>query len=143
MDSYIPDEKRKRLGLLFYELSRDISHLFKKFNRPELNVGGGSFGFRIDRGREFGWQTHIKRGEDGAMAYALKKFGKIVLINNNRARVWSTTRSLEGQGSLFDIVIQRIKKETSRINEYFKPERTGYKDRESNLIKPDDKEKNE
>jgi glycosyltransferase involved in cell wall biosynthesis len=135
VDSYIPDGTRNRFSLLFYELLRDFSLFMKGFNRPELNVGGGSFGFRTDEGRSIGWHTGIRRGEDGAMAFALKKFGKIKFIVSRKARIWTTTRSLEGKGSLLTLVLNRAVKEVKRIHEYFRPEKTGYKDRDENLIK--------
>jgi len=134
VDSYIPDGNRGRFSLMMYEIFRDISLFLKGFNRPELNVGGGSFGFRIREGREIGWHTGIKRGEDGAMAFALKKYGKIKLVGTRKARIWTTTRSLEGKGSLGRLILERIRKETSRIHEYFTQEKKGYKDRDSNLI---------
>ncbi|NQV03225.1 MAG: glycosyltransferase family 2 protein [Bacteroidia bacterium] len=135
MDSYMPDEKRGRFMLLLFEVSRDLSQYLKGFKRPELGVGGSSFGFRLNEGKEIGWQTNIKRGEDGAMAFALKKFGKLKLVNTRKARVWATTRSLENKGTLFAIFIQRIAKELSRYYEYFTSEKKGYADRDENLIK--------
>jgi glycosyltransferase involved in cell wall biosynthesis len=134
VDSYIPDNQRSRLNLAFYEFSRDISIYLRGFNRPELNVGGGSFGFRTAEARSIGWKTNIKRGEDGSMAFSLKKFGKIKFVNNRRARIWSTTRSLQNQGNLVTLVFIRLGKELKRLREYFVPEKVGYKDRDSNLI---------
>ncbi len=135
MDNYLPDGKRGRFGLMVFEVFRDISQYMKSFKRPELSVGGSSFGFRLKEGKEIGWHTGIKRGEDGAMAFALKKYGKLKFVNTMRARVWATTRSLEDKGNLFTIILQRIIKEASRIREYFSSEKKGYADREDNLIK--------
>jgi glycosyltransferase involved in cell wall biosynthesis len=135
VDSYIPDAERGRWNLAFYEFSRDLSIYMRGYKRPELNVGGGSFGFRAEQARTIGWKTNIKRGEDGSMAFNLKKFGKIKFINNSRARVWSTTRSLQDQGNLITLVFKRLGKEFNRFREYFIAEKVGYKDRESNLIK--------
>lgn len=134
MDNYLPDGKRGRFGLMIFELFRDISQYMKSFKRPELSVGGSSFGFRLKEGKEIGWHTGIKRGEDGAMAFALKKHGKLKFVNTMKARVWATTRSLDKEGDLFTIILQRIKKEASRIKEYFSSEKKGYTDREDNLI---------
>lgn len=134
VDSYIPDPKRGRLNLAFYEFSRDVSIYLRGFKRPELNVGGGSFGFRAAEAKTIGWKTNIKRGEDGSMAYSLKKFGRIKFVNNRRARIWSTTRSLEDQGNLVSLVFKRLGKEFKRFSEYFISEKQGYKDRDSNLI---------
>jgi len=134
MDSYLPDGRRNRLGLSLFEVFRDISQYLKGFNRPELSVGESSFGFYLEQGRSIGWNTKIKRGEDGAMAFALKKFGRLKFVNTRHARVWTTTRSLQNTGNLLLTIFNRFKKETSRIREYFVPEKKGYADREENLI---------
>ena len=135
MDSYLPDGKRNRFGLSVFEVFRDISLVLRGFNRPELCVGGSSLGFYLDQGREFGWNTQILRGEDGAMAFKLKKFGKLKFVNTRRARVWTTTRSLEDEGNLITIIFQRFKREVSRIKEYLAPQRKHYADRDENMIK--------
>jgi cellulose synthase/poly-beta-1,6-N-acetylglucosamine synthase-like glycosyltransferase len=135
MDSYMPDGQRNRLGLSIFEVLRDISQILKGFNRPELSVGGSSFGFYLEAGRKIGWNTNVKRGEDGAMAFALKRSGKLKFVNTRRARIWTTTRSLRNKGNLLLIIYQRITKEGSRIREYFRPEKKGYADRDENLIK--------
>ena len=135
VDSYIPDHSKGRLGLSLFELLRDISLSLKCINRPELAVGGGSFGFLAKYGKEIGWKTDIKRGEDGSMAFSLKKFGRIKFLNNSKVRIWTTVRSLD-QGNLFSIILSRLKKEFSRIDEYITRQKGGYKDREENFLPP-------
>jgi glycosyltransferase involved in cell wall biosynthesis len=135
VDSYIPDRKKGRFSLAFYEFSRDISIHLRRINRPELAVGGGSFGFRAEHGRQINWRTNIKRGDDGSMAFSLKKFGKIMFLNNSKARIWSTPRSLEDYNNLFALVFVRFGKEFRRFRELIRPEKVGYKDRDSNLMK--------
>lgn len=135
VDSYVPDTKKGRFSLAFYEFSRDISIHLRRINRPELAVGGGSFGFRAEHGKQINWRTNIKRGDDGSMAFSLKKYGKIKFLNNPRTRIWATTRSLEDYNNLFYLVFIRLGKEFKRFREYLKPEKVGYKDRESNLMK--------
>jgi len=135
VDSYIPDTKRGRLSLAFYEFSRDISIYLRGVNRPELAVGGGSFGFKAEYGRKINWRTDIKRGDDGSMAFSLKQFGKIKFLNNSRSRIWAIPRSLENKGNLFLLVLIRLGKEFKRIREYLTTEKVGYKDRDSNMVK--------
>jgi glycosyltransferase involved in cell wall biosynthesis len=134
VDSYIPTSKN-RITLAVYEFIRDCSLVLRRVNRPELSVGGGSFGIPMDRAREIGWYTRIKRGEDGSMAFALKQFGKIRYINSSRSRIWTTSRSLDHQGSLLAMVGEKIRKEFKRFHVYLVPTRTGYKDREENIIR--------
>ncbi len=134
IDSYIPG-KKNRITLAIYEFIRDASLSLRRINRPELSVGGGSFGIPMKEGREIGWYTKIHRGEDGSMAFALKKYGKIQFINSSRSRIWTTTRSLDHQKGLFQMVFEKTKKELKRINVYFAPTKKVYKDRDENIIK--------
>ena len=134
VDSYIPSSKN-RITLAFYELIRDASLVLRRINRPELSVGGGSFGIPIKQATEIGWYTRIKRGEDGSMAFALKKYGKIKYINSSRSRIWTTTRSLDHQPGLVSMVLEKTRKEFKRFNVYLFPTKKIYKDREENIIK--------
>ena len=134
IDSYIPGNKN-RITLAIYEFIRDTSLGLRRINRPELSVGGGSFGIPMKEGKEIGWHTGIHRGEDGIMAFSLKKYGKIQFINSPRSRIWTTTRSLDHQKSLPAMVLDKTKKELKRINVYFSPTKKTYKDRDENIIK--------
>jgi len=134
VDSYIPTSKN-RITLAIYEMIRDVSLILRRINRPELSVGGGSFRIPMKEGKEIGWYTRIKRGEDGSMAFALKQYGKIKFINSSRSRIWTTTRSLDHQRSLLSMVLEKTRKELKRIHVYLFPTRKRYKDREENIIK--------
>lgn len=134
IDSYIPG-KKNRFTLAIYEFIRDTSLILRRINRPELSVGGGSFGIPLKEAKEIGWYTRVYRGEDGSMAFALKKYGKIKFINSSRSRIWTTTRSLDHQKGLLSMVLEKTRKEFKRINVYFFPTRKVYKDREENIIK--------
>ena len=134
VESYLPDEHKKRFGLSLYEIMRDISYILRGAKRPELCVGGCSFGFPLEQGRKIGWKTTIRRGEDGSMAFELKKFGKLKFLNNKKTRFWTAPRSLS-DGTLPQLVIKRLVRESRRIKEYFIPEKVGYRDREENLLK--------
>lgn len=134
VDSYIPSSKN-RITLAVYEIIRDLSLILRRINRPELSVGGGSFGIPLREANEIGWYTRIKRGEDGSMAFALKKYGKIKFINSSRSRIWTTSRSLDHRKSLPTMLLEKIRKEFGRLHVYLIPTRKGYKDREENIIK--------
>ncbi|MFH1161100.1 MAG: glycosyltransferase family 2 protein [bacterium] len=134
VDSYIPTTKN-RVALAVYEIFRDFSLFLRRINRPELNVGGGSFGIPLELGREIGWHTRIKRGEDGSMAFALKDYGKIAYLNSSRSRIWTTTRSLDDKGTLISMVLDKLRKEIKRVHIYFLSEKKGYRDKEDNTIK--------
>ncbi len=138
VDSYIPTNNKGRLTLAVYEIIRDFSLILRRINRPELSVGGGSFGIPMELGRKIGWYTRVKRGEDGSMAYALTQHGKIAFINTRRSRIWTTTRSLDDQGNLFGMIGRKIAKESKRIQIYFTPAKKGYRDKEDNLLEPNE-----
>ena len=133
VDSYIPTSKN-RFTLAFYEFIRDCSLILRRINRPELSVGGGSFGIPMAQAKEIGWYTRVKRGEDGSMAFALKQYGKIRYINSSRSRIWTTSRSLDHQGNLIAMLLEKVKKEFKRFDVYLFPTKKGYKDREENII---------
>ena len=83
--SYFPDALHTRLGLRLYEIGRDLFLWIQHFERPELSVRGLVFAYQADLGRKEGYRVDIIRGEDGAMALSLKKYGKIVFLRDRRA----------------------------------------------------------
>ena len=131
--SFVPDQNHSRLNLMIYEFLRDIHLrlLFKK--RPEACARGMVFGFCTEQARKIGFRVNIKRGEDGAMASGLKKYGKIKLVTNRKARVVTGLGTLNTDGSLFASFRKKLKKALKGITKYFTTIEE-YKDQESNLI---------
>ena len=84
--SFYPDERHSAAGLFCFELLRDAFLWLQHFKRPELCVRGMTFAFRADYAREVGIRTDLRRGEDGSLALALKKYGKIVFLYDRHAR---------------------------------------------------------
>ena len=80
--SYFPDANHSALGLKLFELSRDIFLWVQHFKRPELSVRGLVFAYNADYGRKEPYRVDIIRGEDGSMALALKKYGKIKFVRD-------------------------------------------------------------
>lgn len=131
--SFIPDGDKNRFVLAFYEMFRDIIFSLRAINRPELCVGGASFAYRAEIAKEHGWRTDIRRGEDGSMASALKKKGRLYLNNSYKSRVWSSSRRLDNDGNFFKLVAMRVSKEWKRRKEFMKPQNDKYKDNPDNL----------
>lgn len=94
--SFYPDETHSYLGLLLFEFIRDTFLFIQHFKRPELCVRGMVFAFNSDFARQIPIRTDIKRGEDGSLALALKKYGKIAFLYNFKAR------PVTGYGTLSD-----------------------------------------
>lgn len=131
--SYFPDQNHSLLGLVIFELCRDIFLYIQHFKRPELSVRGLVFAYNAEYGKKEKYRVDIIRGEDGSMALALKKYGKITFLRNRKARAITGYGTLS-QESLFQSFIKRIKiqsKGFSRI--FFKKDK--YEDEDSNLVK--------
>jgi hypothetical protein len=117
-----------------YEFFKDFVVMLRAVNRPELSLGGASFGFVTGLGKKIGWRTDIKRGEDGSMALALKKYGRIKRVNIPQARVWTSARTLDADGNYFFMIMKRMLRELKRINEYFTVQKGEYEINEQNMI---------
>ncbi len=134
--SFMPDEQHSRIGLFFYELLRDCYLKLQSIKRPELCVRGMVFGFNTEMGRKIGFRTDIIRGEDGSLALALKKQGKLVFIIDRKARALTSNGTLNADGSFFKSFIKRLTKATKSFKAlYKKASKYDYKDEDSNLIK--------
>ncbi len=132
--SFIPDGKKSRFLLGIYEFFKDFVVMLRAINRPELSLGGASFGFVTGLGKKIGWRTDIKRGEDGSMALALKEYGKIIRVNSPQARVWTSARTLEADGNYLFMILKRVVRELKRIQEYFTVQKGVYEINEQNRI---------
>ena len=131
--SYYPDKNHKRLELFFYENLRDIYLWIQSFKRPELSVRGMAFAFNADFAKKEGFQTNIKRGEDGSMALALKKYGKLKFIHNRNFRPVTGYGTLSKDGTLFNSFKIRLIKSIKYLPNLLHS-KDKYEDDESNLI---------
>ena len=131
--SYFPDKNHTKFGLTVFELCRDLFLWIQHFNRPELSVRGLVFAYNIEYARNEEYRVDIIRGEDGSMALALKKYGKIAFVYNRRARAITGYGTLSDE-SLWDSFVKRIKIQGKGIMRIFhKTEH--YEDSEDNLVK--------
>jgi len=134
--SFMPDEQHSRIGLFFYELLRDIYLKFQSIKRPELCVRGMVFGFNTEMGRKIGFRTDIIRGEDGSLALALKKYGRLVFVTSRKARALTSNGTLNADGSFLKSFFKRLIKAVKSLKSIFKKASVSdYKDEDSNLIK--------
>jgi hypothetical protein len=131
--SFIPDKEHSRLGLAIYELLRDMHLLLTSLNRPELNVRGMVFAYRTDYGRQIGFRVDIRRGEDGAMALELKKYGKLKLLLSRKARPVTAVTTLSKDGSLLKSFMKRMFHSLKSGGAYF-TKKTHYADTDENMI---------
>ncbi|CDS94047.1 Glycoside transferase family 2 [Sphingobacterium sp. PM2-P1-29] len=136
--SFLPKPGQSSLSLYGYEALRDLYLNLQNMKRPELCVRGMVFSFRTELGRNVGFRTDIKRGEDGSMALGLKKFGKIVFIRSRKARAITGQNTLGADGSLMNSFFIRLRKAFSSVIGLFS-KKDQYKDEDSNLIDPKNK----
>lgn len=131
--SYFPDKNHTKFGLTVFEFCRDLFLWVQQFKRPELSVRGLVFAYNIDYARNEEYRVDIIRGEDGSMALALKKYGKIAFVYNRKARAITGYGTLNDE-SLWDSFVKRIKIQGKGIMRIFhKTEH--YEDSEDNLVK--------
>ncbi len=117
--SFTPGKGQSRLRYAFYEFFRDIIHYLRTFNRPYLAVGGVNFCFSREEALKIGFIKNNSRSEDGSMALALLKTGKIKRVTKLKAAAWTITRSVENSGSFFNAIKTRVVKEFKRVSIYF------------------------
>lgn len=131
--SFLYKNWRERLFFLWYEGMRDIYLNLQYIKRPELCVRGMVFSFRIALGREVGFRTDIKRGEDGSMALGLKAYGRIIFIRSYKARALTGQHTIAADGSLFRSFYVRLCKGVRSIGGLFS-KKDAYKDEDTNMI---------
>lgn len=117
--SFLPDGNKSRLSLSIYEVFKDIAIGMRSIKRPELVAGGASLAFFTRMGKQIGWRTDVKRGEDGQMVLAIKRFGYVKMVKSVDSRIWTTARTLDRDGNFLQMITKRLKRELSRLHFYF------------------------
>ena len=131
--SYIPDKRHSGFSLTSYEVFRDIYLTLQSIKRPELSVRGLVFAYKTELARKIGIRVELLRGEDGSLAFALKKYGKIAFVYSREARPVTGYGTLDADGSLFNSFRTRFVKAIRSIPGLFS-RKTHYRDQDSNLI---------
>ena len=130
---FFPDENHSRLSLRLFEMCRDLFLWVQHFKRPELSVRGLVFAYNADYGRKEPYRVDIIRGEDGSMALALKKYGKIKFVRDRRCKAM-TGYGTVGQQSVWRTFCNAMKVQMKGIGRIFhKTEH--YEDAADNLVK--------
>lgn len=129
---YFPDANHSAFGLKMFEMTRDLFLWIQHFKRPELSVRGLVFAYNADYGRQEPYRVDIIRGEDGSMAFNLKKYGKIVFVRDPRCRA-ITGYGTMGQESLWKSFLNHVKIQLKGITRIFH-KTMYYEDSDDNLI---------
>ena len=121
--SFFPDERHSALGLKLFEMTRDLFLWIQHFKRPELSVRGLVFAYNAEYGRKEPYRVDIIRGEDGSMALALKKYGKIVFVRDRRCRAITGYGTI-GEESFWQSFVSHVKQQM----------KDHYEDQDDNLV---------
>jgi glycosyltransferase involved in cell wall biosynthesis len=121
MHSFISDEKTPRWKLAIYEVLATIMAIMKGFKRPFLNVHGMTMGYKRAQGLKVGYVKANVRGEDGRLAFDLMKFGEIVRVSSRASRVWTGTRTISKDGTLWAAVRNRVVMALANLADFVTP----------------------
>lgn len=130
---FFPDENHSRLSLRLFEMSRDLFLWIQHFKRPELSVRGLVFAYNADYGRKEPYRVDIIRGEDGSMALALKKYGKIKFVRNRHCKAMTGYGTI-GKQSMWKSFWNHVKVQMKGIGRIFH-KTDHYEDSDDNLVK--------
>lgn len=112
--AFIPIGSTSRVSYVFYEYITDVLRLIKKYTKDEaVNVYGFNSGYKREQGLSVdAYQHPAGSNEDGYLALKLrnKGFGKLYLVTNIKAMVWTTDRRIQTDGGFVKATGQRIKK---------------------------------
>lgn len=131
--SILPPQGHGRFGLWIYELMTGILFRLRKNQREFINVLGFNMGFITEIGRDkkgfdvkevrkFNNSKNSKEftemSEDGVMAIQLMTVGKLKMVTDPRARVYTSSRKLLDDGSIAKAFINRLKKHSRNLLKY-------------------------
>ncbi|MCE7041480.1 glycosyltransferase family A protein [Dyadobacter sp. CY312] len=130
--SFIPPNGNGRFGLWFYELLTAGIIRIRQRKRQYLNVYGFNMGLITRIGLETGgFKTITKRqyanmvgsdfvndSEDGRMARNLLTRGRIALVTDSKARVFTSARRLMDDGSILKAFMNRVKVQLRIFREF-------------------------
>ncbi len=135
---YFPNDNYSKSNLAFYVFLRNMYLRIQSWKRPELSVRGLVFAYRTEEARKVGIRVHIVRGEDGALAFGLRQYGKIVFVYSRRARV------ITGYGTVGNGVWRHFWTRVLQIGRKFGVffiSAKEYKDQDYNIVKTSRKDK--
>jgi glycosyltransferase involved in cell wall biosynthesis len=117
--SFLSDVETPRWKLNIYEWLADVAAIARSFKRPFLNAHGMTMGYVRELGLKVAYTEANVRGEDGRMAFDLMKYGKIARVSTPESRVWTGTRTLSKDGSLWAAVRNRVVMALANITDFF------------------------
>jgi glycosyltransferase involved in cell wall biosynthesis len=121
--SFIPGDGYPRWKLFLLEKMKDVIAEYRQINRPYLNAYGISMGYVKEYGLKAGYISENIRGDDGRLAFDMMKYGTIQPVKSAAARPWTSSRTLDRDGSFKKAVTKRIFREIKRSLTLLKKEK--------------------
>lgn len=134
--SILVPEGSSRLGLWLYEKLTGVLFRIRRKNKEHINALGFNMGFITELGRKLkgfevaavrkfsnaeGSKEYTEISEDGQMAFQLKTVGKLRMVTDARARVYTSARKLLQDGGILPAFTKRIKTHSQNLMHYFFP----------------------
>jgi cellulose synthase/poly-beta-1,6-N-acetylglucosamine synthase-like glycosyltransferase len=130
--AFIPPAGSGRMGLWLYEKFAGIMIRIRKRNREYLNVYGFNMGFVTETGRSTGGfrvsgsriyanivgSDYENEAEDGRMALNLKKEGRLQMVTDAKATVFTSPRRLLDDGSITKAFFNRALRQLKGMRDY-------------------------
>ena len=118
--AYYSENFKYGIGLYLYQLIKFLNFLLLHRKRPHLNVRGFSMGFNksIVLGLG-GYANKSERGEDGMLSFEIAQMGKIFLVKDNGATVFTSSRGVLVDGSLSKGFLKRVVDNLKYLHNYF------------------------
>jgi glycosyltransferase involved in cell wall biosynthesis len=130
--SFIPPANQGRFGLWVYECMAGIMIRIRKRKREYLNVYGFNMGFVTETGRTTGGfkvkgarvyanvvgSDYDNEAEDGRMALNLKKAGRLKMVTDSKATVFTSPRRLLDDGSITKAFFNRARRQLRGMRDY-------------------------
>ena len=131
--SFMPLPGSGRFPLRIYEMITSVLVRVRQRNREYMNVLGFNMGFitevgianggfSVEKTRKFdnrlGSEDFVDEAEDGRMAINLMKTGRLKLVTDPYARVFTSSRRLLAEGGIYTSLKNRIKLHSKRLREY-------------------------
>ncbi|CAM4242961.1 Glycosyl transferase family 2 [Pedobacter westerhofensis] len=117
--SFIGEPSFPRWKLLILEKLKDTMAGLRHLKQPYFNTFGISMGYVKEYGLKIGFIKINRRGEDGQLCMDLMQYGKVKQMKARKARVWTGVRTLNQNGSFYNIVVSRIKEDLKRFKYNF------------------------
>ncbi|WP_338874064.1 glycosyltransferase family 2 protein [Spirosoma sp. SC4-14] len=120
--SFVANPELPRWQLTIHETLKDLVAEARHYKRPYLNAYGISMGYLREAGLKAGYMMHNRTwGEDGRICFDMMQYGRVVAMKTRSARAWTGTRTLMKDGTLWQALGKRVKKELNRAVSYLTP----------------------